>query len=72
MTYTEDEIIKYLNRLEEESKAIKRELLKICWYMRGGLSYDDSMLLSFAERDIIAKIVDDNMEVTRKTGMPFY
>lgn len=40
--------------------------------MRGGLSYDDSMLLSFAERDIIAKIVDDNMEVTRKTGMPFY
>ena len=40
--------------------------------MRGGLSYDDSMLLSKSERDIIGKIIKDNLETTKKSKMPFF
>lgn len=40
--------------------------------MRGGITYDDAMLLSSEERGIIGKIVEDNMETTKKSGLPFF
>ena len=40
--------------------------------MRGGISYDDAMSLSTMERELISKIVEDNLEVTKKTGLPYF
>lgn len=40
--------------------------------MRGGLSYDDSMHLGPEDREIIAKVVEENLETTKKTQMPFF
>jgi hypothetical protein len=40
--------------------------------MRGGLSYEDAMFLTQQERDIIGKIIKDNMDTTQKSGMPFF
>jgi hypothetical protein len=40
--------------------------------MRGGLSYSDAMMLSHTDREIISKIIDDNMETTKKSGLPFF
>jgi len=40
--------------------------------MRGGLSYDESMLLSKSERDIIGEIIKDNLETTKKSKFPFF
>jgi hypothetical protein len=65
-------MIAYFDRLEAQSKAIKEEVLRLCWYMRGGLDYNDAMLLSLDERKIISKIVKDNLETSRKSGMPFF
>lgn len=62
----------YFDRLEAQSKALKEEALRLCWYMRGGLSYDDAMLLSLDERKLIGKIVKDNLETAKKSGMPFF
>ena len=42
------------------------------WYMRGGVSYEDTMLLSAVERDLINKIIKDNLETTKKSKMPFF
>jgi hypothetical protein len=42
------------------------------WYMRGGLSYDDAVMLSQEEREIINKIIKENLEVTKKNGIPFF
>jgi hypothetical protein len=67
-----EEIIEYLKSLDKESRAIKEESLRFCWYMRGGLTYSDAMMLSQDERKLISKIIDDNMEVTKKSGMPFF
>jgi hypothetical protein len=51
---------------------LKEEALRMCWYMRGGLSYDDAMMLSFQEREIIGDIVKKNMEITEKSKLPFF
>ena len=53
-------------------KELKHELVKISWYMRGGLSYSEAMALSPVEREIIAQLVKDNLETTKKSGQPFF
>ena len=58
--------------MENNQKAIKLDLLKICWYMRGGLTYSEATSLSPDERQIIGKIVKENIETTKKTGQPFF
>lgn len=46
--------------------------MKICWYMRGGIPLDDVFAMSFEERQIVASIIEENLETTKKTGMPFF
>lgn len=72
MTLDEPGIVEYLDRLDRESRAFREEALRMCWYMRGGLTYDEAMILGQQERDIINKIIEDNMEVTKKTNLPFF
>ena len=37
-----------------------------------GLNYQDALNLTPEEREIIGEIVKDNMETTKKSGMPFF
>ena len=72
MTLTNEEIVDLLDGYDKESKALKKEALTLAWYMRGGLSYEEAMYLSQSERETIGKIIESNMEVAKKTGMPFF
>ena len=58
--------------MENEIKNLKHELLKICWYMRGGVTYHEALDMRFTERTIVADIIKDNLETTKKTGQPFF
>jgi hypothetical protein len=64
--------MKYLTDLDSETKNLKHELLKICWYMRGGVTYQEALNMSIDERKIVANIVKDNLETTKKTGRDFF
>jgi hypothetical protein len=65
------EILQEVNTLDKEAKLIKREVLKMCWYMRG-LSFSEGMHLSWEDRDIVSDIIKENLETTKKTGLPFF
>ena len=67
-----DQIAKLVESMERESNAIRNETLKICWYMRGGLSYTEAMNLSNEERTMIGKLIKENLETTNKSGLPFF
>jgi len=58
--------------MDDRVKSLKRDLLSICWYMRGGITYDEAILLSMDDRKIINDIIDGNLETTKKTGMAFF
>ena len=58
--------------MEKEADHIKSSALKYSWYMRGGVSYTDYLNMSNMEREAIAKIVDDNLETTKNTKLPFF
>jgi len=40
--------------------------------MRGGLTYTEAMNLGPEERKAISAIIKDNMETTKKTGLPYF
>jgi hypothetical protein len=42
------------------------------WYMRGGLSYDDVLSLSYRERTMVSAIIKDNLETTKTSKLPFF
>jgi len=65
------EILQEAERLEKEARLIKKDAFKICWYMRG-LSYSEAMNLSWEERDIVNEIIKENLETTKKSGLPFF
>ena len=67
-----DGISQMVDRMDKETRNIRQEILKLCWYMRGGLTYDEGMQLGFQEREIISDIVKDNLETTKKSGLPFF
>jgi len=58
--------------MEADTKNLKHELLKICWFMRGGVTYNEALEMGNADRKIVADIVKDNLETTKKTGQPFF
>ena len=58
--------------MDKSVRDIKEESLKLAWYMRGGLSYTESMHLSMEERDIINDIIKENLDLTKKTKLPFF
>jgi hypothetical protein len=58
--------------MDQESNTIREEALKMIWYMRGGLTYTEAMNLSHGEREIVSKIIKDNLETTKKSGLPFF
>ena len=40
--------------------------------MRGGITYDEAMAMSFHEREIINEIINENLETTKETQLPFF
>jgi hypothetical protein len=68
----DDEIGLLLEEYDTQSRAIKEEMMRFVWWMRGGIQYDDAMALSDEENSIIRKIIKENMETTKTSGMPFF
>lgn len=67
-----DQIVKLVEGMEKESNDIRQEALKMSWYMRGGLSYDQALQLSVKEREALNNLIKDNLDTTKKTGLPFF
>jgi hypothetical protein len=67
-----DQVVGLIDKMDRETKAIRSESLRFTWFMRGGVSYDEAMQLSKQEREIIGKIIEEHMEATKTSGMPFF
>ena len=67
-----EEVVELINNYELEVEAIKKELLKLTWYMRGGVSLSEMYNSSQKDRKIIMEIVSENLKTTKESGMPFY
>lgn len=64
--------MKFLEAHDKDVKALKQEVLRMCWYMRGGISYAEIMDMGSSEREIIAEIIKSNLDTTKETRLPFF
>lgn len=67
-----EDIQTLIENMEKEADFIKSSALKYSWYMRGGVTYTDILNMSSKEREVISKIIEDNLETTKKTQLPFF
>lgn len=58
--------------MEDESKALKTELYRLCWFMRGSISIEQAHMLDFQDREIIGEIIKGNLETTKESGLNFF
>lgn len=67
-----EQIEQEVAKLDKESKAYKKELFKIAWFMRGSLTMEQVYQLDMTDREIIGEIIKENLETTQKSGLPFF
>ena len=67
-----DQITDLVEGMEKDANDIKAQSLKLAWYMRGGITYDQVLQLSPTERQMISELAKENMETTKKSGLPFF
>ena len=58
--------------MDHECNEIRQEALRMSWYMRGGIIYDHALQLSVGERKLINGLIKENLETTKKSGLPFF
>lgn len=61
-----------IKAFDKDSKALKKNLVKMCWYMRGGMSLDEAYQLGHFDREIINDMIKENIKTTEETGLPFF
>lgn len=67
-----DRILEESTKLQNQQKEYKSELFKICWYMRGGITIDEAYNLSYEDKTLIGDIIKENLDTTKKSGLPFF
>ena len=72
LTANHSQVEDLLNQMEREANELKRQGLKMSWYMRGGATYDDVMNMSHQERQMISELIKDNLETTKNSKLPFF
>lgn len=72
MSLSLPEIEQIVKEMEEDSKALKKELFKMAWYMRGSLSIEEAYMLDISDRIAIGEIIQENLETTKETKLPFF
>ncbi len=58
--------------MDKDASDIRQEALRMSWYMRGGISYAHALQLSVGERKLLNKLITENLETTKKSGLPFF
>ena len=71
MTLNLSEIVAYTNRMDDEAKALTKEILRIAWQMRGGINLNEAYMLTHEDRELITEIIKENIQITKESQMPF-
>ena len=58
--------------MDREIDEIKNEVIKICWYMRGGVTMTEAWDLDMSDKKIISNLIKENLDTTKKSGLPFF
>jgi hypothetical protein len=58
--------------MDREVEAIKQEIYRCSWFMRGGVTAENLFSVDVRDIEIIQKIISQNLETTKDSGLPFF
>ena len=53
----DSDIVSYLKDFDNQVKNLKLETMKVCWFMRGGITWQEALNLSPEERGVVSQLV---------------
>ena len=59
-------------RLTGEISGIVDSIIELCWFMRGSISYEEMMLRTPGERQMIGKFIEKRLESQKNSPHPIY
>jgi len=65
-------IDRVVKEYEKDTKALREELFKLCWYMRGGMTISEAFMLTVDDRLLIGQLIEENLNITKDSGLPFF
>tara|TARA_R110000772_G_scaffold160944_1_gene272140 strand:+ start:196 stop:384 length:189 start_codon:yes stop_codon:yes gene_type:complete len=57
-----------LKQFDSEAESLKQELFRLVWYMRGGINIDQAFMLSAKDQQLVANVIKDNLDMSKKSG----
>jgi hypothetical protein len=72
LTWPLERILQEVKVLDDRVKQVKHDTFKLCWHMRGGLTLDEAYAIDYMDREIIAKIIEENMKITKESKLPYF
>lgn len=61
-----------IDRLNLEAKALIQSAIEICYFMRGGISYEEVLNRSALERDMMTEFINKRLEAASKMPFPVF
>lgn len=67
-----DDIREMFVRLRNESRDLLKSVISLVYYMRGSIQYDDMMLMTPVERELVNDFLKDRFEAEKDRQYPVY
>ena len=58
--------------MDKERDSLLKELTQLCWFMRGGVTWDEAMDMSYKERGICFEFIEKRMKDIKDHPYPVY
>lgn len=68
---TED-ITEMFDRLKNDARRIIKDTVQLVYYMRGAIGYEEALMRTPGERDIIVEFISERLEQEAKKLNPVY
>jgi hypothetical protein len=58
--------------MRKSSRALTKDLIQLVYFMRGAISYQEALLLTPGERDLMQEFISERLESEAKKLYPNY
>jgi hypothetical protein len=70
ITAEPSEVANYFEEMASDARDIKKQVIEICWYMRGSVTHDQAWQLTYEDKKIIGEFIKENQEKFKNSMTP--
>ena len=70
ITAEPSEVAENFEEMASDARDIKKQVIEICWYMRGSVTHDQAWQLTYEDKKIIGEFIKENQEKFKNSMTP--